>query len=375
MNKRALMFTCLQLCLLILRTKIERGVTRDLVADIRDLSQDLRDKLCLDRKTCLILINNTRYFERRIAVTEVRLFDLIYNVDKVFCNVVCLDVGSIYSWATVNMPTVEKLVLRFCSSRDEEWLRISAMFPSVTNLELRGESKWVFAFTESWLSGVAFPKLTRIRIWTHIVVIFGGDVTWMQRDIACFKLAVYSSSLIDSTKLFWIINPATIQRFCVSGIDGRNDTWWKSVRFLRRVRMDNAFMLSLLLRRSDAELQTEQASFFITSCDLGTPDELFAFAKQERRTLRILSVSVSSFFDCVWQKLTDVALRLFSDNPRLEIVKLTTHGSEPLCFVFFVPSLHNTAWVKRKTRNDPKNALREFYAVDNSGTFHKTDIQ
>ena len=366
------MNTCFHSCVLKLRAKIANIPSRQLVLDVRNMPEELRDKLCDDRDTCQnIVFQNWK----QLSLRTLKLNVLTRAATHVFNNVVCLDVSWLHCGVTVFMPGVLKLTLHAVDDADNEWLRISTMFPNVEYFEFLAEAS--FTFTESWLSDKVFPKLTRIKVSAFQINTMHEIAAAKPRDIAELKFTA-TRCILEGT-FTRMVNPATIQSlkivpFAVFPLP--DIVWWKAVKTLRRLDLgsDGYDILTSLRRGEDARLKTEFVSLGFIVTDPVLPSNVPAFLQQESQTLRIVTCHYYFSSGMAWQNDFELAKRIFTDYPRLQIVSAIMHdhpGAKH--FVFFVPSPHNVAWIRRKAK-DNSVVIQEYFVPDAKRNVHKTDL-
>ena len=369
------MSSCLQLCARKLRERITADGSREFLARLIGLPEELLDLVCDNRKTCLDLVRRREDLLGRVSLAMLRLGTLTSDAVDVFRNVVCLDVLRICSKDRMVMPGVTKLRLSTPNYKNATWMRVSAMFPNLTHYESCRNENQSFKFTKSWVSGAVFPRLTCIKIRTRIIFV-EFTARPVPRDLVRVKLDITARCGINSM-VFRMMNPATIQSMRVSPITQSPDAaWWKAMRILRKVHIQNMCTPFSALMRSDCSpLQTRSLSVVAMLCDAPVR-AIFEFAVQERRTLRVVVCDLHMFMTSMGSTChagRDVAQRIFTDSPQLQIVMVTVHDYYTTCatrFCFFVSSADNIAWVRRKAKTNNY----EFYAADGARNIYPTQL-
>ena len=363
------MVSCSLFDVSLFRAILALRITLELILEIRDLPEELRIKVCDDPETCERLAKNDVMYLADISVPALKIPSMIEGVARTFCNVVWLDVEHIFEGVGGDMPSVTKLTMQYCRDTDVEWLRISNMFNNVEDLTVTRGSDRNFTFTESWLTGHAFPELKRLKI-TALNILFAESARWCARSLRHLRLVALDNAV--DARLFQLLYAMDIQSFSVIPLEGlvRKD-WWKRVWRLHKLRLQPSMYPVLDALTKGYTLSTK---ILYCSCPSNNLGPLLAFVQQEADTLRILDCFFFLGPEFTRRMAGDVARKIFVDNPEMNIVKVTASDHpRSVCFVFFVPSARNRAWIRKKMKDDARDVVREYFVADKERNIGKVE--
>ena len=356
-------------------------------ARIRELPQELAEKICNNRRTCqlLCLLNH-----EGISVHKLVLTAWDYFAPRTFHNVVSLDIASavcrvegvvVRSWTDVTMPSVKKLKLRCFLEVDEEWRRVSASFENLESLALVSEEN-AFTFTTSWMSGVAFPNIVRLKVQaSHIYL----DETEPPRARSLVDISLVwtskSEGLNENSQaclLYKLLDPTSIRFLFLPALVHVDEKWWISIRTLVSFKIciipTLTNVLSLLRHSQEERLGTKLVSVVMMPGVCGpvredsTMSEFLDFVRQEKESLIRIGI-------CVLSPMTrrdayfELAKQIFASNSKLQIIHTLIcdqHIKRVSCLVIFLATPENITWVRKKVVKHDDFTFFQFYVASAS---------
>ena len=342
------MLSCSELCV----SRIQSAVLASsaLNGDIANLPQELRERICSNEATCEALCANWGGGETpKICVGSLVFGTLCVNVARVFSHVVALDVVHMPSLRHISMPSVRELRLRGFHYADIDWVVITLMFKNLEAAQLNNRSQR-FTFTESWVSGAVFPKLTKLKI-RAVAVLFEPETPKAQkRCITHICIRTWDGGCAYP-RIYEMLDSAAILSFVITE-DSREDPWWRSVRTLKTINiiaMRSTTVFSFLMRPQARRLGTEDAAIR-TYCSLPIMRHIFDFVDQEKNTLRRLNLDLLAF-EQDYPKIVEAGKRLFRESTSMQIILIEFRShvtSSTSRIVIFLPTPQNIEWIARK---------------------------